>query len=326
MPAAPDLKRPISDDEISEASRLVSRVAIRTPLIPFPDSGAGGLWLKPENLQPLGSFKIRCAFNAASALDESDLARGLATASAGNFAQGLARAARELGADLTVHAPETAARTKLRSIERLGARIRLHSFDRWWEILCARNAGDDAGAFIHPVAERGVLAGNATIGAEILQDLPDADVIFVPFGGGGLGCGVAMAAKRRRPGVKIVAVESEAATPLSAAFEAGKPVAVEKRPCFIDGMGSARVLDEMWPLLRELIDDVAIVSLAEVRRAVFDLAVLGRMVAEGAGASALAAARLPRYAGSKRVALISGGNLDRRVLNEILDEFREGDE
>lgn len=322
MSANEDLVRPIGRDEFEAARTNVMGAALRTPLIPYlgPDGAATPILLKAENLQPFGSFKIRCALNAIRARPPEETRGGVATASAGNFGQGLAFAARNLGVACRVHAPKTAARTKLEALKTLGATVVEHPFERWWEILTTRNTGAGDGAFVHPVAERAVMAGNGVIGLEIIEDAPDTDVICIPFGGGGLSSGVAMAAKMMRPQTRIIAVETEAATPLQAAFAAGEPTMVEKsEKTFVDGAGSTRVLDEMWPVLRREIDDVIVVSTAETAAAVYALATRHRMIVEGAGAAALAAAEKIARPGGKTVALLSGGNLDAAVLARILD-------
>lgn len=322
MTPAEDLARPLIREEIETARANVMGTALRTPLIPYlGESGATTpILLKAENLQPFGSFKIRCALNAIRARTPEEIRNGVATGSAGNFGQGLAFAARGLSLPCRVHAPKTAARAKIAALKTLGAEVIEHSFDRWWEILTTRKTGDGDGAFIHPVAERAVMAGNGVIGLEIIEDAPDADLICIPFGGGGLSSGVAMAAKLMRPDVKIIAVETEAATPLQAAFAAGAPVTVEKsEKTFVDGAGSTRVLDDMWPILKREIDDVIVVSTAETAAAVYALATRHRMIVEGAGAAALAAAEKVARPGAKTVALLSGGNLDNAVLAQILE-------
>jgi threonine dehydratase len=181
-----------------------------------------------------------------------------------------------------------------------------------------RETGDAAqGAiFFHPVCERAVIAGAATIGEEIIEDMPDIETVLIPIGGGGLACGIAQAVRRLRPDCRILAVETDTALPLQAALRAGGPVTVERTPSFIDGMGSARVLDAMWPLLERLIDDVFVVSVAEVEEAIRRLAAEHHVIAEGAGAAAFAAAA--KVGAGNVVVIVSGGNLDRSELQRIL--------
>jgi threonine dehydratase len=299
------------------AAEQIAADAIPTPLLPFRANDERSIRLKCENLQPLGSFKIRSGACAVARLDEGE-ATAIATASAGNFAQGLTLAARRRGLPVTVHAPETAAEVKIAALAELGANVVRHSFERWWEILSTRDTGDDDGIFIHPVAERAVVLGNGTVGLELAADWPELDTVVVPFGGGGLVSGIALALRASRRNVRIVACEAETSTPLAAAFAAGHPVRVGRKPSFVDGIGSNTVLDEMWPLLRELVDDVIVVSIADIRAAVRTLAMQSHLVAEGAGAAAFAAALSPKCGGRKVAAVISGGNIDAARLAEIL--------
>lgn len=308
-----DLEAPLTDADIAAARRRIAGAALRTPLVPRPD---GSAWLKLECLQPTGSYKIRGATNALKARLESGAPLGaIITASAGNFGQAIARAAASHGLPCIIHVPDNAARVKVENLKRMGAEVREHSFEGWWHIMQTRETGDE-GAFFHPVCEREVIAGAATIGAEIVEDLPEVETVLIPIGGGGLASGIAQGVKARRPDCRIVAVETDTALPLKAALDAGGPVTVARTPSFVDGMGSTRVLDPMWPLLRRLIDDVMVVSLAEIEAAIRTLAAEHHVIAEGAGAAALAAAaKLPP---GNNVAIVSGGNLDRAELRRIL--------
>jgi threonine dehydratase len=299
--------------DIHAAHGRTAGVALHTPLVA---SGDRPVWLKLEALQPYGSYKIRGAVNAVRArLEREPGIKAVVSASAGNFGQAIAATARTLGLPCIIHVPDNAARVKVASLERLGATVREHAFDDWWRIMQTRVTGD-AGAFFHPVCEPEVIAGAATMGDEILADLPDVGAVLAPIGGGGLACGVATAIKLTRPGCRMIAVECETSLPLKAAFEAGHPVTVERRPSFIDGMGSTRVLDEMWPLLSRLIDEVVVVSVAEIEDAVRRLARDHHVVAEGAGAAALAASR--QVSTPNTVCVVSGGNIDPGVLARIL--------
>jgi threonine dehydratase len=296
---------------------LIRGDIIRPPLLPY--AGAGGrIRLKAECLQPLGSFKIRAAASALQQLDPTLLARGVATASAGNFAQGLAQAARRRGVALTVHVPDTAARVKVDNLRALGAQVVEHSFADWWQIMSTRDTGAADGTFIHPVCEPAVILGNGTIGLELADEWPELDTVVVPFGGGGLSSGIALALKACSRRVRVIACEIETSTPLAAAFAAGKPVRVERNPSFVDGIGSNSVLDDMWPLVQELIDQVIVVKLTDAASAVRDLALRHHIVAEGAGAVALAAALSPECQGQHVAAIISGGNIDAAKLCPIL--------
>ncbi|HZD51784.1 MAG TPA: pyridoxal-phosphate dependent enzyme [Woeseiaceae bacterium] len=313
---APDLAAALFDATLADFERAAARIArdaIRTPLLAYRAGDGRAIRLKCENLQPLGSFKVRAGASAVAALGAVD---SVTTASAGNFAQGLALAARRRGIPVTVHAPETAAEVKLAGMRALGARVVRHPFERWWEILSTREA--DEGVFVHPVAEHGVVLGNGSIGLELGREWPELDTVVVPFGGGGLACGIALALRALGRDVRVVACEAETSTPLAAAFAAGKPVHVERRPSFIDGIGSHCVLAEMWPLLREVIDDVIVVSPDDVRAAVRALALEHHLIAEGAGAAALAGALSVGCGGQHVAAVISGGNIDMAQFCSIL--------
>jgi threonine dehydratase len=312
-----ELTEPLSAAEISGARRRIKDAAVRTPLVRARD---GDLHLKLECLQPTGSYKIRGATNALKArIEGGGELRAIVSASAGNFGQAIVAAAAALGIPAVIHVPDNAARVKVDNLRRLGATVREHSFADWWRIMETRQTDDD-GIFFHPVCERAVIAGAATIGAEIVEDLPGVGAIFIPIGGGGLASGIAQAVKRARPECRIIAVETDTATPLKAALEAERPVTVERQASFVDGMGSTRVLDAMWPLLRRLIDDVVVVSLSEVEEAMRGLAADHHVIAEGAGAAAVAAAAkagIGKAGIGKAVAIVSGGNLDWAEMRRI---------
>lgn len=307
-----DLSTPLTVVELTASQMRIRNSVIRSPLIASTERIA----LKMECLQPLGSYKIRGATNAIKArLERGATIKAVVSASAGNFGQAIAAASQQLGLPCVIHVPDNAARVKVARLATLGATVREHGFDDWWRILQTGEVGED-GAFFHPVADRDVVLGAATIGAEIAEDAPNVSAVFAPFGGGGLLCGVAQGLRLWKAQCKVIAVEVETATPLSAALQAGRPTPVERTPSFIDGMGSTRVLDEMWPLLRRLIDEVVIVSVADVEAAVRRLALDHHVIAEGAGAAAYAAAMMSRKAGA--VAVVSGGNLDSGELARIL--------
>ncbi|MGH8187888.1 MAG: threonine ammonia-lyase [Steroidobacteraceae bacterium] len=305
------------EDFVAAAQRIRTD-AVRSPLLPFDSREGRTIRLKAENVQPFGSFKIRCGTNALASLPDAALAKGVATASAGNFAQGLALAASRRSIPVTAHVPESAAGIKLEALEKLGVSIVRHSFAEWWSICSTRATGADDGVFIHPVSEVEVIRGNGTIGLELAQDWPELDTVVVPFGGGGLSSGIALALRASNRSVRIVACEAETSTPLASAMRAGQPVQVERRPSFIDGIGSTSVLAEMWPLLGRLIDDVIVVSLAEATAAVRTLALRSHLVVEGAAGVALAAALSPRCGGKNVAVILSGGNIDPARLREIL--------
>lgn len=308
--------------DFEQAARRIRDDIIHFPLL-VHSKGLRTIRLKLECLQPLGSFKIRGATNAFLAMDKALLENGVATASAGNFAQGLGFAAQHYGVDLTVHVPDSAAQVKLDAIRRLGAKIVTHTFAEWWSIMSTRVTGADDGVFIHPVCEPAVIIGNGTIGLELADDWPEMDTVVIPFGGGGLATGIALALRALSRKVRVVACEIETATPLAAAFGARAPTRVERHPSFVDGIGSNSVLTEMWPLVQELIDDVVVVSLSEARAAVRELALDHHLIVEGAGATALAAAKSLRCRDARVAAVISGGNIDPAALFQILTTFED---
>lgn len=307
--------------EVAAARDRIDGLAIRTPLVrlrlPGEAQGQAELHVKLETLQPIGSFKIRGAANAIARLDRAALSDGVCTASAGNMAQGVAWCARSLGVPCRVIVPDNAPAAKLDAIEGLGASLVRVPFAEWWTVMETHDTRGVPGAFIHPVENADVIAGNGTIAAEILDDLPDVDAVVVPFGGGGLISGIGAGLRSLRPSCRVLAAEVETAAPLRASLDAGRPVRIERTPSFVDGIGGSAVLPAMWPLLSEVVDDAIVVALGEVEEAIRLLVRHGRIVAEGAGAAALAAARRGAVAG-RVVCVVSGGNIDRSVLARIL--------
>ena len=309
----------ISGADIAAARERIAGVALRTPLIRLSaDNGVGEVYLKLENLQPIGSFKLRGAANAMALAGNEALSHGVYTASAGNMAQGVAWCARDIGVRCRVVVPDTAPKTKTDAIERLGGEVFKVPFDEWWQTLISRSHPDMNGIFIHPFADAGVMAGNGTIAAEIFEDLENVDAIIVPYGGGGLACGIASAARAISPKTEVYAVEVETAAPLRASFLAGAPTTVARTPTFIDGMGSGAVFDEMWPLVESLLSGTIVVTVAQIAEAIKILVERCRVVAEGAGAAAFAAARTGALNGKRTVCIVSGGNIDPNVLSTIL--------
>jgi threonine dehydratase len=313
------LTAPTIDDILAARERLRG-VVLRTPLVRLNVDGPAEIYLKLENLQPIGSFKLRGAANAMRLAGPERLAGGVYTASAGNMAQGVAWSARQIGVAATVVVPEHAPQTKIDAIERLGGRVLKVPFERWWQVLVEHEYPGLDGLFIHPVADPAVMAGNGTIGLEILEDLPDVDTVLVPFGGGGLASGIATAIRARKPDTRVYGCEVETAAPLAAALAASAPQSVDYIPSFVDGIGGKRILDEMWPIVSRLLDGARVVSLAAVAEAVRLLAERNRVIAEGAGGTpvAVALASGDGFAGRKVVCVISGGNLDAAKLSTIL--------
>jgi threonine dehydratase len=308
----------ISLAAIERARETIRGAAIRTPLVRLEVDAPAEIWLKLENLQPIGSFKIRGAANAIRQAPRELTAAGVVTASAGNMAQGVAWAARELGVPATIVVPEHAPQTKLDAIARLGGHVVKVPHERWWQaIVESRFEGLD-GLFVHPVQDEAVMAGNGTIGLELAEDAPDADAVLVPWGGGGLFNGIASALAALRPQARVYAVEPETGAPVAAALAAGGPQDVEYTPSFVDGAGSRALLPSMWERARPLLAGGFAVSLEETAAAVRLLAERARVVAEGAGGLALAAALSGRVEAEKIVCVVSGGNIDAARLTAIL--------
>jgi threonine dehydratase len=308
-------------DDVLEARSAVIGAAIRTPLVQLnvwdkePE-----IYLKLENLQPIGSFKIRGAANAMQAMSLAELAKGVLVASAGNMAQGAAWNARRLGIPCTVIAPDYAPETKIRAIERLGGRVIKVPFDRWWQTFTDRSYPGMDAAFIHSFDDDRVMAGNGTIGLELLEDLPGVDTVLIPWGGGGLACGIATALRALKPSVRIYAVEADTGAPLTAALRSGKPEVVDYQPSFVDGIGSKTVFPAMLLMAQGLLDGSFTANLGQISGALRLMAGRNRVIAEGAGAVALAVA-LSGQAGSGKIAcIVSGGNIDLPKLAKILDE------
>ncbi|MGD0246118.1 MAG: pyridoxal-phosphate dependent enzyme [Streptosporangiaceae bacterium] len=302
--------------EIEAARERIAGAAVRTPLLRLHVEAPAEIYLKLENLQPVNSFKIRGATNAVMLASARERANGLVTASAGNMAQGVAWAARELGVPATIAVPEHAPQAKLAAIERLGGRVLKLPYDDWWNVIVTSRVDGVEGLFVHPVQDPGVMAGNGTIGLEVLDDLPDPDAVVIPYGGGGLTVGIASAVKALRPDTKIFTAEPATGAALAAAFAAGQPTDIDYQASFVDGAGSRRVLDTMWPLVTPLVDDALSIPVAEVAAAVRLLAERARVIAEGAGALALAAALSGRAGPGKVVCIVSGGNINLSTLAE----------
>ena len=306
---------PITLAAIDDARRQIAGSALRTPLVRLncPDAPAE-VYLKLENLQPIGSFKIRGAANAMARLSDEQLRRGVLTASAGNMAQGVAWRARQLGIPCTVVAPDTAPAVKLDAIRRLGARVISVPFDRWWQTFQERAYPGVDAAFLHAFDDPDVMTGNGTIGLEILEDLPEVDAVVIPWGGGGLTCGIAAAVRAKSPGCRLYAAEVSTAAPLTASLAAGSAVVVDYQPSFVDGIGSKTVFPQMLARARALIDGSLVADLVEVAAAMRLLAERNHIIAEGAGACPVACALAGKAGGGKVVCVVSGGNIDLKTL------------
>jgi threonine dehydratase len=296
---------------VRDAARSVYAAAVRTPLVRvLVDPPGPELYLKLEVLQPIGSFKIRGAYNAVRQLPAEQLRQGVWTVSAGNAAQGVALAARRVGAQCSVMVMDTAPDTKIRAIERLGARIVRATYDECWRTVETHGSDRMTGHFVHPFDDDRFIAGNATAALEILEDLPDVDAVIAPIGGGGLLAGINAVMRELRPEARVFAAEPETAAPLRASLAAGRPVYFENwTASFVDGAGGKSVLPTMWPLLSSLAGSI-VVTLDEVAGAMKFVAERAHIIAEGAAGCALAAALSGRAGSGKVVAVVSGGNID----------------
>jgi threonine dehydratase len=315
--------RHISIETIREAATHVYEAAARTPLVPLPTEPEGpAVFLKLETLQPIGSFKIRGAYNAVRQLTPDELSQGVWTVSAGNAAQGVALAARKVGARSSVLVMDTAPETKLRAIERFGATIVQAPFDECWRTVEQHRSDRMHGHFVHPFDDDRFISGNGTIGLEILEDLPDVDAVVAPIGGGGLLAGVACVIHNQRPEARVYAAEPETAAPLAASFAAGHASTFDAwRASFVDGAGGRSVLGSMWPLLQTWVSESLVVSLDDAARAMRLVADRVHVIAEGAAACAVAAAVSPAMAArghKKVVAVVSGGNIDLKRFAELV--------
>jgi threonine dehydratase len=312
---------PLAD--IERARARLAEVALRTPIVRCEPAPAGKrIHLKLENLQSVGSFKVRPIGNAVLSRPSPELTGGIYTASSGNSAVAVAWMAKHVGVAATAVVPHDAPQAKLEQLRRLDARIVELPFAEWWKVIETGGHDQVPGLYIDAVRDPAAFAGNGTLGLEILEDLNDIDAIFVPFGGGGLACGIASAVRALRPEVKIIACELETAKPFTEARKAGKPVTNSYDSGFVSGVGYGTVLPELWPLNDALIDDSITVSLHEVAAAIKLMAERNRIIAEGAGAIPVAAALSGRYEFERVCAVVSGGNLDKDVLLRILSTKR----
>ena len=310
------MPRAISIESIRDAAGHVYEAAIRTPLVPLGRVVEGGpdIFLKLETLQPIGSFKIRGAWNAVRRLTREQTRDGVWTVSAGNAAQGVALAARKAGVPCSVMVMDTAPEAKLRNIDRLGATIVKATYDECWRTVEAHHSERMRGHFVHPFDDDDFISGNGTAGLEIVEDLPDVDAVVAAVGGGGLLAGIGVALRALRPEARVYAAEPETAAPLERSLRRGEASRFDEwTASFVDGAGGKSVLATMWPLLREYVHESIVVSLDETARAMRLTAERVRVIAEGAAACAVAAAVSPRIAARghrKVVAVVSGGNVD----------------
>jgi len=311
---------PISLTAIEAARKRIAGVIVRTPLVRLElGREQPEIWLKLENLQPINAYKLRGAANAVAVLPDAARKRGVWTISAGNAGQGVAYAARSAGVPCTVVAIETAPASKLERMRALGARLVLAPYEVCWQALEQRSYPGIEGTFIHPFDDDDFIAGHATMGLEILEDAPNVSAVIAAIGGGGLITGVASAIKTLKPGVKIWGAEPETAAPAALSFAAGSPqVFADWEPSFVDGAGGKSVFPRMWQRMKPIVDGVIVVTLEQTSSAMRMMAEKARIIAEGAGALALAAALTGKTGNGPIVAIVSGGNIDLERFSELI--------
>ncbi|HEV7240571.1 MAG TPA: pyridoxal-phosphate dependent enzyme [Thermoanaerobaculia bacterium] len=317
MPLEP--VRPVSLDDIRAARERIAGVITRTPLIRFLHGveGAPEIWLKLENLQPINAFKLRGAANAVALLGPEERSKGVWTISAGNAGQGVAYAARAAGVPCTVLVIETAPETKIERMRDLGARLVKAPFDACWNAMEDRAFPGIEGTFVHPFDDHNFIAGNATCGLEIIEDLPNVKTVIAAIGGGGLTTGIGSAIRAVAPHVRVLGAEPETASPGAISFAANAPQVFEKwEASFVDGAGGKSIFPRMWERLRHAIEGSVVVTLDEVKQAMKLMASKTRVIAEGAGALGVAAALKEKE--GPVVAVVSGGNIDLKKFCEIV--------
>jgi threonine dehydratase len=315
--------RTIPIEAIRDATAHMYEAAVRTPLIrldlPFSSSQGPQVFLKLESLQPIGSFKLRGAWNAIRRLSPDALKDGVWTVSAGNAAQGVAFAARRAGVPCSVMVMDTAPATKLKAIDALGAAIVRVTYDEAWRTVESHRSDRMQGHFVHPFDDDDFIAGNATTGVEILEDLPDVDAVVASLGGGGLLAGIGSAMRALKPGVRLFAAEPETASPLATSLARREASYFNGwTASFVDGAGGKSVLPSMWPLLQSLVTDSLVVSLNDIAAAMRYAADRVHVIAEGAAGCAIAAALSGRAGQGKVVAVVSGGNIDLSRFAELV--------
>src|SRR5689334_19331560 len=287
-----DPVRPIALEDIRAAQKRIAGTVVRTPLVrlelgdAYPD-----IRLKLENLQPINAYKLRGAANAVAMLSEEERKRGVWTISAGNAGQGVAYAARQAGVPCTVVVIDTAPESKKERMKALGARLLFTPFDQCWQAMEDRAFPGVEGTFVHPFDDYNFIAGNATMGLEILEDAPDVVAVIGGVGGGGLVTGLGSSIKALRPAVKVYGAEPETAAPAALSFEKDSPQVFEDwRVSFVDGAGGKSVFPRMWERMKPVMDGSIVVTLEQVKQAMRLMAEKTRIISEGAGALPLAAA------------------------------------
>jgi threonine dehydratase len=306
-------------DEIAEARLRIAPHLARAPLVKLdlglPDRT---IFLKLETLSPIGAFKLRPALNAVLSRDRSALRKGVAVTSSGNMAYGMAWGARRAGVPMVAYMYRGAPQTKIDGVQSLGGEVRFVSAETWWDYIVGADRPGAPELLINPVTDQAVLNGNGSLGMEIVEDLPDVDVVLTPYGGGSMTTGVASAVKAVSAQARVFAVEDDSAAPVTATLAAGKIVTIETRRSFIKSIGGPSLVPQLWPVARDLIDGAIAVSPTEVAAAMRLLFSKAKIVAEGAGAASLAAAMARPDLTGKIVCVISGGNIDAEAYSVVL--------
>ena len=307
--------------EIRAAADRIKEIVVDPPLVPlWPIDGDATILLKPEILQAVGSFKIRGVFHAVASMSKESRRRGLSTVSAGNTAQALAWTGRHFGVPARSIMPDTAPASKIEAVRAYGGEPVLVPTDEVFRYLREHGWENEPYAFIHPWINRDLIIGHGTMGLEVVAACPDVDTLFVPVGGGGLIGGVGSAVKALKPSIRVIAVEPQGCPSLHASLDAGRPVSVDC-DTICDGVAVPYITEEMFPLLRDLVDDAVLVSDDAVKASMRRLVTGNKMIAEPAGALALAAALvIPEEKRGLSVCVVTGGSIDPRKLVAILGD------
>lgn len=310
--------------DVYRAAKTLDGVTIKTKLIESPyfsETSNNEIYLKPENLQLTGAFKLRGAYNRISSLSDEEKSRGVITASAGNHAQGVAYASQKLGVKATICMPATTPILKVEATKAYGAEVVLYgdSFDDAYqkslEILEERGS-----IYIHPFNDKEVILGQSTVALEIIDALKDVDAILVPIGGGGFASGVSLATKLVNPGVKVIGVEPENAACMKGALENENIITLSSADTVADGCAVKRAGDLTFEFCKKYLDEIITVSEMEIMSALLSLIEKHKLIAEGAGVLPLAALNKLPFEGKKVVAVVSGGNIDISTISALIDK------
>ncbi len=306
-------------EDVQAAARRIAPFCVRTPLMPFEsDNPDVEIHLKLENIQQMGAFNARAICNVLLSAEPEQLEQGVYAVVSGNGGLALAWMARELDVSARIYARESTQPWLVQKIQGLGASVELIPEDTWWQLIMDRGHTEEKAYYVDSLFGAQALAGYGTVVTELLEQLPSVETIVIPFGGGGLACGIASVIKSLKSATRLIIVECDTATPLTSALESGNPVRVETRSSFITGTTAPAVLDDMWPLLSKLVDDSIVVSRDEVADAVRKILNEAHVAAEGAGALPLAAVLKDKSIKGKTVCLVSGGNIDADMMSTIL--------